>query len=110
MNVKRPVITFLIAASALLVLAACTQEEEGILLPLNIKSDQSVFIFVKGRQTDTLVVSYEKFNQIGSNEYELNFKITKPFTTTFDSLNSTCVPQILNYCNAYPGFFAIVYL
>ena len=94
-------------------LKSCSNSLTGLELPLNITDTISTFIFLKDSQTDTIKITYKKFHRIGTGEYEVRFDLKRidPLKSRrFDSLSTSCTPEISTYCNGDQNLFAVIYL
>ena len=90
-------------------LNACCTPTRGIYLPLSITDSTSTFLFEKGREKDTLTITYTKYYSLGQREYTVFFRL-KNVRSTFPNITMACIPAISLYCNTTYGLHAVVSL
>ena len=92
-------------------LKSCSNTVTGLDLPLSIKDTISTFLFRKGSSTDTLKITYSKFNFAGNGEYEIRFRVKsiRP-SKGFEQYSTKCTPETFTYCNGDQNLFAVIYL
>lgn len=87
----------------------CFIKKSKIALPLNIAQDSSIFIFQKNTRFDTLKTSYSRTYQLIGKKYHMVMSGFKIYSSTFDSLNTTCGPLDGNICPEQNDFKATLY-
>ncbi len=88
---------------------SCFLKQSKIGLPLNIAQDSSIFIFQKDTRFDTLKTSYSRRYQLIGSKYSLLLTGFKIYSSTFDSLYSTCGPKDGNVCSEQNDFKTTLY-